>query len=127
MEYILIIILQILGIGFHVGQKILVLDNKFADDSLHDVFNQFWNSDRVTVFISALVLILDLVVHFIIDFFAPTVREWEYDGVAGLVNYFTVSFTLALVFGYGGQRLIYKALGKAEEELTKKVEGKLIV
>jgi ABC-type Fe3+ transport system permease subunit len=117
MEYALIIILQLLGIGFHVGQKVHELDKKFENDTLQQVFNQFWNSDRVTVFISGLVLLLNLVVHYIIEEYAAGIRSIE--------NYDLYSFGVALVLGYAGQRLIYKYLGKAEEVLNKKVEEKL--
>jgi hypothetical protein len=117
MEYALITILELIGIGLHVGQKVHELDGKFENDTLKQVFGQFWNSDRVTVFISGLVLLLNLVVHYIIEVYAPSIRDMKY--------YDLYSFGIALVLGYAGQRLIYKYLGKAEEVLNKKVEEKL--
>lgn len=120
MEYVLIIVLELLGIGFHVGQKVLELDKKSPDDSLSEVFGLFWNADRITVFISGLVLTLNVVGHYIVEVYAPKhITGWEY--------YDLFSFGLALVLGYGGQRLIYKALGRAEQVIGKKVDEKLAV
>lgn len=121
MDYLLILILQLLGIGFHVGQKVNELDKKFPDDSLQDVFTQFWQSDRITVFISLLVMATNLVVHFIVHEYAPSVREWNMEGF-GIVNYFTISFAIALLLGYFGQRKIYQWFGKAEQALDEKVD-----
>lgn len=116
MEYILIIILQLIGCGLHVAQKVSELDKKFADDTLQDVFNEFLKSDRVTLIISALVLVLNLVSHYIVN---------VYTNYGTLENYDLYSFIAAFILGYAGQRLVYKYLGKAEEALTRKVESKL--
>jgi hypothetical protein len=106
MEYFLIIFLEVLGIGFKVGLTLWELDKLKPDDTLSDVFKDFWNKDRVTVFISALVLVLNVVVHFIIANYAPSLTaEIEY--------YNLWAFGAAFVLGYAGQWLLYKALGKA--------------
>lgn len=117
MEYVLIIILQIIGCGLHVLQKVMELDKKFPDDTLGDVFSMFWKTDRVTLIISFFILCLNLVAHYIIEVYAPQIREIE--------NWVLYGFGLALLLGYAGQRLVYKYLGKAEEVLNKKVENKL--
>lgn len=119
MEYLFIVILQLLGIGFQVGFKVYELDKKFEDDTLEDVFSTFWKADRITVFISGLILLLNLVVHLIVDEYAPKIREWEYNG---FVNYYIIAFFLALLFGYGGQRILYHYFGKAEKVLTDKAD-----
>lgn len=116
MEYLLIVILQFIGCGLHVAQKVFELDKKFADDSLADVFNEFLKSDRVTLIVSGLVLLLNIVVHYIID---------AYTDFSNIEYYDLYSFAVAFVLGYAGQRLIYKYLGKAEEVLNKKVESRL--
>lgn len=117
MEYLLIIILQLLGVGFHVGQKVKELDAKFSDDSLSDVMKEFWKQDRITLFLSVFVLASNLVAHFIVENYAP--------GIRAIDSYALYSFALAFVLGYAGQRLIYKSLGKAEEALNKKIDNKI--
>jgi hypothetical protein len=112
MEYFLIFSLQLIGIGFHVAQKIKSLDAKYPDKSIRQIFNTFLDQDWVTLFISGLVIILDLVVHYILDSYTPELRKG--------VNYYVLyAFGIALVLGYAGQRIIYKWLGRAEEILDK--------
>ncbi len=126
MEYVLIIILQVIGCSFHVGQKAIELDKKFPDDTLQDVINELLKSDRITLIMSGFVLLLNLVTHYIIDTYAPQVRDtvihlpvvdWD-------VPYVIASFITALILGYAGQWLIYKWLGKAVDVLSKKSELK---
>jgi len=118
MEYALIFILQLLGIGFHVGEKVLELDKLSPDDSLGDVLKLFWKSDKITLFISGLIIGLNEVGHYIVHVYAPkSVTEWQYFDL--------VMFALALVLGYAGQRLVYGALGKAVVFAEKKVNDKL--
>ena len=117
MEYLIIIALQLIGCGLHVCQKVFELDKKFEDDTLSDVFRTFLRTDRVTLIISFLVLMLNLLAHFIIEVYAPQLRQIE--------NWVLYGFALAFILGYAGQRLIYKYLGRAEEVLNKKVETKL--
>lgn len=119
MEYLLIVILQLLGVGFQVGPKLYHLDKQFTDDTLQEVWSVFWNSDRVTMFISAFILLLDLVTHLIIHVYAPEIREWRYNG---LINYFTVSFSIALMLGYAGQRILYHYMGTAEKVLMERAD-----
>lgn len=115
MEYILIILFQLLGIGFHVAQKLIQLDNLSPDDSFGAVMKLFWNEDRVTIFISSLILVLNVAAHFVIESYAPELR-------AKIEYYALYSFAIALVLGYGGQRLVYKYLGKAEALLDKQAD-----
>jgi len=118
MEYALIFILQLLGIGFHVGEKVLELDKLSPDDSLGDVMKLFWKTDKITLFISGLIIGLNLVAHYIVLDYAPkSITEWQY--------YNLVSFGIALILGYAGQRLVYGALGKAVVFAEKKVNDKL--
>lgn len=109
-EYLLIIALELAGISLHVLQKVLELDKKSPDDSLSEVFGLFWKSDRITVFISFVVLFLNVIGHYIIEEYGPeAITNHEY--------YDLTSFAVALILGYAGQRLIYKWLGKAEAKL----------
>lgn len=115
MEYFLIFSLQLIGIGFHVAQKVKALDAKYPEKSIREVFNTFLDQDWVTLGISGLIIVLDLLVHFILDKYTPDLRK-------GLNYYVLYAFAIALVLGYGGQRLIYKYLGKAEEILDKQAD-----
>jgi hypothetical protein len=119
MEYSLILILQLLGIGFHVGQKVLELDKLTPDDSLSDVFKIFWREDKITVLISVvLILPLNEVLYFILLDYGP-------DSIV-LYEYFDlIFFAVSLILGYSGQRLVYGALGKAVSYAEKKVNDKL--
>jgi hypothetical protein len=118
MEYVLIVGLQLIGIGFHVGQKVLQLDSNSPDDSLQDVMKVFWRSDRITVFISGLILILNVLAHYIVETYAINITHIVWMGIP----YIIWSFILALVLGYGGQRILYNYLGKAEKFLNDKAE-----
>ncbi len=118
MEYLLILVLQLLGIGFHVGQKVLEIDKLSPDDSLTDVMKIFWRADKVTILISVLIIALNEVSHYIIHVYAPkNITGWQYFDLA--------SFAVALVLGYSGQRIIYGALGKAVDFAEKKISDKL--
>lgn len=118
MEYALIFVLQLLGIGFHVGQKVLELDKLKPDDSLGDVFKLFWKEDKITTFISVLILILNEVLYLILlDYGPDSIVQYEYFDL--------IFFAASLVMGYSGQRIIYGALGKAVSFAEKKVSDKL--
>ena len=118
MEYVLILACNVLGILFHVGAKIMELDKLSPDDTLGDVFRLFWKSDKVTIFISCVILAFNLLLHFILHGYAPkSIVEWEY---------FDLSyFALSIILGYQGQRLVYGALGKAVDFAEKKINDKL--
>lgn len=115
MEYFLIFLLQLIGIGFHVGQKLKAMDDKYPDKNIRQLLNTFIDEDWITLCISALVIALNLVTHYIIDTYTPDLRN--------SVNYYILyTFAIALILGYSGQRIIYKYLGKAEEVLNKKAD-----
>jgi hypothetical protein len=112
MEYFLIFILQLIGIGLSVGQKVYELDKKFADDTFSEVLATFWKSDRMTVWISLIILCLNIVAHYII--------EHDSQLPSSIPNYPLYAFGIAFILGYAGQRIIYKWLGTAEKTLTEK-------
>ena len=115
MEHFLIFVIQILGIGFNVWQKVLVLDKLYPDDTLEDVFKLFWKTDRITVFISLWIMVAYGLFYFITLNYAP-------DSVINF-DYLDLSFFGgALVIGYGGQAIVYKALGKAVDIANKKID-----
>ena len=110
-EYGLIVLLQFLGIGFHVMQKISALGDKFPEKTSNEIAYLFWREDWDTLFVSLLVISLNLTAHFIL---------MEYTEVPYTVNYFYLwVFGSAFLLGYAGQRIIYKQLGTAEKFLDK--------
>lgn len=117
LEFILIFILQFIGIRLHVLQKLTALGDKYPDKTKEDIKAIFDKEDWDTLQVSYTVLALTLVAHLIILVYAPWLREntWYHLG----------SFALSLVIGYAGQRMIYKYLGSAEKFIDKTVEDKL--
>jgi len=114
MVYLLIIVLQLIGIGLHVMQKITAMDDANPDKARNEIISLFFRKDWDSLAVSMLVLAFNLVAHYIIVVYAPTIAA---------IQYFELySFALAFVLGYAGQRLIYKYLGKAEKILDEKSE-----
>lgn len=117
MEYALIFILQAIGISLSVTQKVTLLDKQFPDFNKKQIFAVFLDEDWTTLLGSAIVLILNIVTHYIVDNYTTYHDTFE--------NYDLYSFAIALILGYAGQRLIYKWLGSAEKALDKKVSDKI--
>jgi hypothetical protein len=117
MDYLLIFVLQLLGIGFHVMQKIMKIGDSFPEKTRKEIFDTFFKEDWDTLCVSALVLVLDELTYFIIDRYTPDFRS--------SINYYVLyAFGLAFVLGYSGQRLAYKWLGSAEKVLDSKFDNK---
>lgn len=116
MEYALIITLQLLGIGFHVMQKIVSLGDAFPNEQPFGIVKVFLKQDWDTLIVSFLVLVLNIVAHFIFTYYDAPFTKWDY--------YIFTSYGISLIFGYAGQRLIYKYFGTAEKYLDKKVTEK---
>lgn len=117
MEYALVFLFQFLGIGFNVMQKIVALGDTYPQLSMREAIVAFFKKDWDTLAISSLVLAFNLAVHFVANYYKAPFTAWVY--------YPFVSFGIALVLGYGGQRMIYKYLGTAESYLDKKVTDNL--
>lgn len=124
MEYALIIILQFLGIGFSVMQKVSALSDKYPNETRKGIIDMFFKEDWDTLFCSALVLIGNLTCHFIIDLYFPSVRDSgvSIPGTSIVIPYLGASFLAAFGFGYFGQRIIYKVLGTAEKKISEKIQ-----
>jgi len=118
MEYGLIILLQLLGISFHVMQKVISIGDKFANLTPSQIFGTFFKEDWDTLIVSALVLCVNVTFYFIVDYYKVTYfTEWPY--------FLPVGFGCAFFFGYAGQRLIYKYFGSAEKFLDKQITDRL--
>lgn len=125
MEYIFILILQTLGIGFNVAQKIRELDGKFPEKSIAEIRNLYLDNEWASLGTSALVLIVHLVTHAIVDIYFAEFREFNIPipFIEGhYIPYLAASFALAFILGYCGQAVFYKWLGKSKDYLTKKAE-----
>ena len=117
MEYLIVFIMQMIGIGFHVGQKVVSLGNAYPDKSWKEILSALFVEDWDTMVISCLVIFLNEMIHFIINEYAGHITE--------LPNFYLYSFGTALLLGYAGQRLIYKFLGTAEKFLGDQIDNKL--
>lgn len=117
MEYWLIGILQLLGVGFHVMQKVSTLGNNFPQKTRNEIISIFFQEDWDTLCISGLILATCEVLHYVIHNYAQNVAQMQYFELTW--------FGVALVLGYSGQNLIYKWLGSAQTFLDKKVTDRL--
>ena len=117
MEYLIVFIMQLLGIGFHVGQKIVSLGNTYPEKGRVEVVRVFFREDWDTLFISTLVLLLNEMIHVIINGYANYITQYT--------NFYLYSFGAALLLGYAGQRLVYKFFGSAEKFLGDQIDNKL--
>lgn len=131
LEFFLIFILQLLGVGFHVMQKIIAFGNTHPEKTKREIIAIFWKEDWDTLGVSALVLIVDIVMHLIITVYAPHMKELTLTIPLGslitwlpdiVISYLIGSFLLAFFLGYAGQRLFYKILGSTEKKITEKFD-----
>ncbi len=117
LEFVLIFVLQFIGIRFHVLQKISALGDLHPEKSREEIKCIFDKEDWDTLQVSYTVLALTLVIHLVILVYAPSIRTYTW--------YHLGSFGVSLVLGYGGQRMIYKYLGSAEKFMDRNIESKL--
>jgi hypothetical protein len=117
MEYFLIIVLQILGVAFHIMQKVIKLGDDNPEMPRRQIFSVFFREDWDTLTVSGLILILHLVVHYAIDRYTPDFRA--------TINYYVLyAFAAAFMLGYLGQRAVYRWLGSAEKKIDAIVDIK---
>ncbi len=113
MDYALIFVFQIIGIGIQTIPKLFELDKKSVDDS----FRLYWKHDKFLIILSGLIIVFDEVVHFVAENYAQ-------DFVSSLgEKYHLISFAVALMLGYAGQRILDKVLGRAEQVINDKIAG----
>lgn len=125
MEYFLIVVLQLLGIGFHVMQKVMKIGDTNPGLGKGDIFRIFFNEDWDSLIVSGLVLFSDLTFHLAFNHYNPDMMNssFAFPWLGGFtISYRAVSFIIAFVLGYAGQRIAYKYLGTAEKILDKKAD-----
>ena len=127
LELTLIVILQAIGVCFSVGKKCLALDKLCPHDTLTYVFNMFWREDRITVLLSGVILVFNIVIHVIIAVYVPglynTAVPIPASNVLSLlpnfsVPYLIIAFGFALFLGFTGQGFMYKLFGKLEKKVV---------
>lgn len=114
-EYILIFVLQIIGVLANALQIAIGLDKEKDDDTFGDVVKSFWNKHRMSVLVSLFVVLpLNIIGHYIII---------VYTDLSSTIKYFALySFGFALVFGYGGQWILYAFLDAMKKRAIEKGE-----
>lgn len=122
MEYFLALVLQVLGISFHVMQKIISLGDKHKDKTRSEIFSIFLAEDWDTLAVSALVLVTCMVFHFSANYYFPeSMNKIVEIPILNIDVPIVILILIAsFVIGYAGQRLVYKWLGSAEKYLDKK-------
>ena len=118
MDYLLIIALQFIGVSLRSMQTIAGLRMKYPQSNMSTILNSFLYEDWNTLFVSGLVIILNLIVHYILSVTKLDFTNNPY--------YMLISYGVALVLGYAGQVLVYKWLGTAATRLDKEVTDKLV-
>lgn len=130
MDYVLIIMLQFLGVCYRVGETIAQLKKTYPTETKGKIFDIFFKEDWNTLFMSAVVLATDLIFHYIVSKFSINweIIIWQPWGVVDITIgtlYGILSYLIAIVLGYKGQDLIYKWLGTAATRLDKEVTDKI--
>lgn len=113
MEYLIIIACELLGIGFQVMQKVSALKQQHKEFKKKEIFKVFWDEDWNTLAISGLIFLANLLGHYIVANYS-NLEEGEW--------YFPISFGIAITLGYGGQTIVYKYLGTAQQALQDKAD-----
>lgn len=122
MDYVFIIILQVVGFVSFQLPVLKSIDSNTAGDKLWEVIKIFWEKDKVTVLGSILILILQITVHAAIWYYdVPTadfkltipVFDWQ-------VGYIGATLWGALILGAIGQALLYFAFGKTRDYVIDK-------
>lgn len=116
-EYLFIFVFQIIGILLSVIQVIVDLDSKNPGSGFKTCFTLFMKHDWDTLMRSGVILLLHLCVHGLFDYYEFTTVLLA-DPWYGIVN-----AGFALLLGYGGQRIVYSALGKAEAHINDKLNN----
>lgn len=116
MEHIIIFFIQIIGVLLKVLGQLLELDKESPNDSFGEVCKMYWNRSRISLLISVVITFGYGLLYFVADYYAPeSITASDYFDLA--------FFGGALVIGYGGQGIVYKALGKSVEIANQKIEG----
>jgi len=110
MDYIFCTAALLVGIFLHIMQKINKLRNKFPQLNFKTIWSTFFQEEWDSLMVSFVIIIAYNLFLYIAFFnqikFLPWFDKWG-------------MYALALVLGYGGQRIAYKYLTTVEEKLIK--------
>ena len=113
MDYLLVLVISIIGVLYDVMGKIRGLRRKFPQFHKGEIVNTFFAEEWDSLIISGLVLATLEITLYIIRYNDVVLAEWvEQWGI----------YVIAGVVSYSGQRLAYKVLGTAEKVLSDKVD-----
>jgi len=124
LEYFFILFAQVLGVSFHVGQKIISLDSQYPEKSKNEIIKLFFENEWASLGVSVLIIMGHLFLHGVIAFYMPGAEEniIEIPFTNIVIPWGLAGVLIAIIFGYGGQRLAYKYLGKYEQYLSDKAK-----
>lgn len=124
MDYLIIIFLQLLGLSFRVTQSMIEIDKRSPTDGPSEVFAIFIKEDWLTLFISGVVLLFNLITHYIVDTYTDVPNTYTLSVLGLTIPYIILAFAFAFFLGYGGQWLLFKVLGKTKDIIEKKIDDK---
>jgi hypothetical protein len=110
-EHIILGCLYILGVAFHVMQKVGYLRKKFPDANAGQTFTIFFKEEWDSLVVSGLGLFTVQLFWLLSHYKNMKLPEWLHDWGA---------YGCTLLAGYCLQRVIYKAFGTAEGVMEKR-------
>ena len=114
MDYVLISVVFILGVAYHIMQKVMQFKKAFPNFKPNAIWQTFFNEEWDSLLVSCVVLVTLNVFLYIKAYNGWIFPEW----LEGWAMYL-----FSLIMGYAGQRLAYRYLGTAEKALEKRVDS----
>ena len=124
MLYLFIFLFQFIGIGFQVAQKVREIDKRIPGDTFDEVLSIFLRENRVSLFLSALIIIMDEAIHLALAMYT-TIPDRPVDLILFSLPFPIAAILFSLFLGYAGQWFMYFLFGKAQAVIEKKLEDKL--
>lgn len=115
MEYVIIAALFILSCGLWIFNTIGSVRGKFPTLNPKMVFNTFFAEEWNSIGASALLLIFLEVCHFVL--------VYNHIVLSGISGQWWFQYVVAIIAGWGGPKIFYKALGSTVQALEKKAEN----
>lgn len=123
MEYIFILIFELLGIALSVFKEVIDLNKRTpASETKKSIWLLYKEKEQLTLGLSVVIVFLNLAVHAAINVYSPAVHQTivtiplPYD-ITLKVPFLLISFGIALMLGFAGQKLLYGWLGRTEKYL----------
>jgi hypothetical protein len=110
-EHLILALLYLLGVSYHVMQKIGMLHKKFQDATIGQTFKTFFKEEWDSLVVSGLGLITVQAFWFLAHHKNIPLPQWLHNWGA---------YVSTVVLGYCLQRIVYKILGTAEGVMEKR-------